>query len=140
MKPNANIRRFDVFATFNYVKNLHQGMPDAQAKGDAIWLAKVVASRGRGKPKNENKGTGNVRKPGDPAPVFKSLSGIPQTDEVFDKDIRNRMGAEYFDQVFLPKIREEYLAGRDYKEIRDCPHRKRGWCEDCAARLSAFAA
>ena len=37
------LRRFDVFAVFNYIKNIEKGMSEAQAKGDALWLAKHVA-------------------------------------------------------------------------------------------------
>ena len=43
--PKAPIRRFDVFAEYTRQKALQDGMPEDEAAGYGLWVAKVVASR-----------------------------------------------------------------------------------------------
>jgi hypothetical protein len=43
--PNQPIRRFDVFAEYTRQERREKGVPEDQATGYGIWLAKVVASR-----------------------------------------------------------------------------------------------
>jgi hypothetical protein len=45
VKPQAAVRRFDIFAEYNRRKAAKQGQPAAQAKGYGLWLAKLVAAR-----------------------------------------------------------------------------------------------
>src|SRR5690348_11106335 len=48
IKPRAPIRRFDVFAEYNRLKGLRQGLDEPHARGYGLWVAKVVASGRRG--------------------------------------------------------------------------------------------
>lgn len=106
-----NIRRFDVFAVNNYLLNLQKGLDEAHAKGDAIWLAKVVASGFRKKPASfEPK-----EKP--PPTEFKSLSGQKQTGETYDREIVKRLG-ELYPKV-LEAVKAELEKGRKYVQFRD---------------------
>jgi hypothetical protein len=119
VSPKSNVRRFDVFAEYTRLEKLSEGFPAEEAKGYAIWLAKVVAARkyGRLKPgAAERKG---AEPAGARARKFRSLSGIEQTDEMFDKQIVERMGKTFYRRVFSPAIREAFKSGKSYREIRD---------------------
>jgi len=121
-KPQSDIRRYDVFAVTNYIKNVNNGIPDAQAKGDAIWLATVVAARKfhRGtfqpRPGAEPK---QAKKAGIYTSKWRQLSGIDQTDKLYDQKIVQRMGESFYNGVFLPAVKKEVEAGIDYRDYRD---------------------
>lgn len=119
--PRMAIRRFDVFAEFNRQERLAKGYPEDEAKGYGIWLAKVVAARRFGK-SGESKSAASKAKSGadaEPEPKFRSVGDELQTDETFDHDIIDRMGASFYDDVFVPAISAAIAEGKDYTEIRD---------------------
>jgi hypothetical protein len=115
--PDKPIRRFDVFAEYTRLERLAKGDPRDVAKGYGIWLAKVVASR-RGKSKDDNGSTSKTNKSG-PVPKFRSLNDEEQTDRTFDHDIIDRMGEDFYTQVFAPAIDQARQDGKSYEEIRD---------------------
>ena len=127
-KPRFPIRRFDVFADYNRVKYEAQGMPEDQAKGRGIWIAKVVAGRGGGgaavSERHEHHGEdgGSPEREED---KFRSAGGVPQTDETFDKEIVDRMGGDFYAEVFHPAIEQAFKDGKRYEEIRDSI--RKGW-------------
>ena len=135
------VRRFDIFAMVNYLKN-RASMSDEKAKGEAIWLSKLVANRklygggGGRKAKADtpvkNKKTGEVQ-------MWKSLSGIPQTDAEYNKAIVDRFGEEKYAEI-LESVKTALEAGYDYKAIRDCDHatggRNTGWCASCSENFA----
>lgn len=121
-KPKAKIRRFDVFAEYTRLEQRRDGEPADVSKGYAIWLAKVVAARKFGRLKPERK----AKKPLTREEMaeravrkFRALSGIEQTDAVFDHDIIDRMGKTFYRRVFSPAIRKAFERGKTYKDIRD---------------------
>ena len=124
-KPKAPIRRFDVFAEYNRQKALKEGLPEDEAEGYGLWVAKVVASRGFGRgPSTQpsHKGangqhdetTGQAEKP-----KWHSLDGKPQTDEMFYNEIIRRMGDDFYNSVFRSAIEEAVREDRTYTSIRD---------------------
>jgi hypothetical protein len=121
-KPQAAIRRFDVFAEYNRQTARAEGMPAARAKGHGLWLAKLVAARKFRKAAGEDEQDG---KPDGAEPArkragkWKSLSGEPQTDKLFDKEIVARMGASFYRRVFVPAIEKARERGLSYEAIRD---------------------
>jgi hypothetical protein len=122
--PRMPIRRFDVFADYNRLKNQAAGMPESRAKGDAIWLAKVVAGRRFGSAAAASTTHRDERHGPDGGPEsapegFKSAGGVPQTDRTFDEEIVERMGAAFYHQVFHPAIAQAFREGKRYEEIRD---------------------
>jgi hypothetical protein len=122
LKPRFPIRRFDVFADYNRVKNEAVGMPADQAKGRAVWIAKVVAGRRGGgavaAEPGQKRGEGGA--PHEEAEdKFRSVGGVPQTDATFDKEIVDRMGQEFYHEVFHPAIKQAFKEGRRYEDIRD---------------------
>lgn len=125
LKPRAPIRRFDVFAEYNRLKAMKEGESAAQAKGYGIWLAKVVAAQKFGrlpKPtgeKAEGKGEEKEKK----RTKWRDLSGVPQTDKLFDKEIVNRMGKDFYSKVFAPSIKEAFDDDQSYVQIRDAIRR-----------------
>ncbi len=120
MKPQAGIRRFDVFAEYNRQQAMKDGMSAAQAKGYGLWLAKIVAARrSLPIPKPSEKGSDGKGESKAKKSKWRALSGKPQTDKLFDKEIVGRMGAGFYSKVFLPAIRKAIENGEDYRDIRD---------------------
>jgi len=118
IKPSNRIRRFDVFAEYRKQEEQADGMPADQAKGYGLWVAKVVAARkfgrlkDRERPSEEEARARRRRK-------WRVLSGQPQTDRLFDHQIVDRMGTDFYIEVFVPAIRHERDAGHSYESIRD---------------------
>jgi hypothetical protein len=123
-KPRSPIRRFDVFADYQRVQFEERGMPENRAKGRGIWAAKVVAGRGgRGGPvpksHDESEGGGKSKAHDDEDDEFRSAGGVPQTDATFDHEIIDRMGRDFYHDVFHPAIVRAHRDGKRYEEIRD---------------------
>jgi hypothetical protein len=117
MPPDKPIRRFDVFAEYTRLERRDKGDADDVAKGYGIWLAKVVASRSR-RPRDDGSSGSSRRKPG-PEPTFRSIGDEEQTDRTFDHDIIDRMGDDFYEQVFVPAIEQARAEGETYEDIRD---------------------
>jgi hypothetical protein len=119
--PRQPIRRFDVFAEYSRQERLNKGYPEDEAKGYGVWLAKVVAARRFGAKSD----TADRKKPssrkGEPEeePKFRSVGDELQTDAKFDHDIIDRMGAKFYDDVFVPAIIDARERGESYETIRD---------------------
>jgi hypothetical protein len=119
-KPQAAIRRFDIFAEYNRDKAMKDGMPADQAKGYGLWLAKIVAARRFRKSEPEDR-AGEKHDKGKPArrTKWRSLSGVPQTAKLFDQEIVGRMGSQFYRRVFAPAVRAAFKGGESYESIRD---------------------
>jgi hypothetical protein len=119
--PEKAIRRFDVFAEVTRQERLAKGYAEDEAKGYGIWLAKVVASRRFGSKSSgdgpKKKGRGEDDAAGEP--TFRSVGDELQTDDTFDHEIIERMGAVFYDEVFVPAISEALARGETYEDIRD---------------------
>ena len=122
-KPKAPIRRFDVFAEYNRVKALkEEHLTASKAKGYGLWVAKVVAAQKFGrlpKAKPEEKKAKTEAEKEKEKKAWHELSGVPQTDKLFDREIISRMGKAFYDQVFAPAVDRAYEEGKTYVEIRD---------------------
>src|ERR1700704_5963092 len=116
-KPLDRIRRFDVFAEYQKQEHHDEGMPLDQAKGYGLWVAKVVAARKFARMRGEE------AKPRGEAPrrrrKWRVLSGVPQTDKLFDQQIVARMGEDFYNEVFAPAIEAARKKGQSYESIRD---------------------
>jgi hypothetical protein len=119
--PQRGIRRFDVFAEYSHQERAAKGYPEDEAKGHGVWLAKVVAARRFGtKSESAAKAKPSAgRGEAEEEPKFRSLGDELQTDVTFDHDIIDRMGAKFYDDVFVPAIREARAKGESYEAIRD---------------------
>lgn len=117
-KPQAAIRRFDIFAEYKHQEARRDGQPADAAKGYGLWLAKVVASRRFGKKKPAGDTQGQKENPVRRANWHK-LDDVPQTGKLFDKEIVSRMGAGFYRRVFSPAIRQALEDGSSYESIRD---------------------
>src|SRR5215207_1847223 len=117
--PNQPIRRFDVFAEYTRQERREKGFPEDEAKGYGIWLAKVVASRRFGQKSSSDGAKPSKKVPHEAEPKFRSVGDELQTDETFDHDIINRMGARFYDAVFVPAIAAAREEGKSYETIRD---------------------
>lgn len=125
LKPAAPIRRFDVFAEYNRLKGLQEGQSAAQAKGYGLWVAKVVAAQKFGrlpKPTADKKQRESEKAK---KKKWHELSGVPQTDKLFDKEIVARMGKLFYQKVFAPALKQAFDNGKEYRDIRD--HIRREW-------------
>jgi hypothetical protein len=123
--PNQPVRRFDVFAEYTRQERREKGFPEDQAKGYGIWLAKVVASRRFGQKSSSDGKKPSKKDEHEEEPKFHSVGDELQTDETFDHDIIDRMGARFYDAVFVPAISEARAEGKSYETIRDTI--RRGW-------------
>jgi hypothetical protein len=123
MKPKKPIRRFDVFAEYRMQDAHDDGMKEDEAMGYGLWVAKIVAARkfgrlkGEREPSEEEKRRRRRRK-------WKVLGGERQTDKLFDHEIVERMGADFYHEVFAPAIRAARERGRPYEAIRDSIRRR----------------
>jgi hypothetical protein len=124
VKPRKTIRRFDVFAEYRKQEQQEKGDSERVASGYGLWVAKVVASRRFGTTRagsesapsgGEKKGEDGPKRQGD----WHLLDGEPQTDALFDKEIVQRMGEEFYREVFVPEIRAAREEGKSYEAIRD---------------------
>ena len=93
-------------------------MPADQAKGYGLWVAKVVDGRKFGRVKDrdvpsEAEAKRRRRR------KWRILSGEPQTDRLFDHQIVDRMGVDFYNEVFVPAIRRERELGHAYEAMRD---------------------
>ena len=131
--PHQPIRRFDVFAEYTRQERREKGYPEDDAKGYGIWLAKVVASRRFGqKSATESTKPAQKRDRSEEEPKFRSVGDELQTDETFDHDVIERMGARFYEEVFAPAIAAARDEGKTYETIRDTI--RRGWTPRRAAR------
>src|SRR5215213_11466045 len=125
LQPRQAIRRFDVFAEYTRQERREKGYPEDDAKGYGIWLAKVVASRRFGQKASADGKKPSKKDAHDEEPKFRSVGDELQTDETFDHDIIERMGARFYDAVFVPEITAAREEGKSYETIRDTI--RRGW-------------
>jgi hypothetical protein len=121
VRPTRSIRRFDVFAEYTKQERERKGFPEAEAKSYGVWLAKVVAARrfGAGTDRDAGEGVTGKRRPAESESGFRSLDDELQTDETFEQEIVERMGRDFYIEVFAPAISDALKAGRKYEEIRD---------------------
>jgi hypothetical protein len=116
-RPLKGIRRFDVFAEYRRLDAEDDGMPHDQAKGYGLWVAKVVAARKFGRQRGDaQQSEGGKRRS---RRKWHVLGGEPQTDKLFDHDIVDRMGRDFYHQVFAPAVREARASGQTYEAMRD---------------------
>jgi hypothetical protein len=120
------VRRFDVFAEYNKLEALRDGRRLDEAKGHGLWVAKVVASRrfgpsrGSGPPPSGRRDSSSRLAEREAEPEkFKSLSGEVQSDALFDREVVDRMGEEFYRDVFAPTIKQHFERGDSYQAIRD---------------------
>src|SRR5215218_7703337 len=130
--PQQAIRRFDVFAEYTRQERREKGYPEDEAKGYGVWLAKVVAPRRFGQKSSSEGKKPSTKDAHEEEPTFRSVGDELQTDETFDHDIIERMGARFYDEVFVPAITEARAEGKSYETIRDTI--RRGWKPSSAAR------
>ena len=93
-------------------------MPADQAKGYGLWVAKVVAARKFGRLKDRERPS-EAEVKARRRRKWRVLSGEPQTDELFDHQIVDRMGNDFYKDVFVPAIRHEREIGHSYESMRD---------------------
>ena len=125
VQPQQAIRRFDVFAEYTRQERCEKGYPEDEAKGYGIWLAKVVAARRFGQKSSSDGQKPSKKDEREEEPKFRSVGDELQTDETFDHDIIERMGASFYDGVFVPAIAAAREAGKSYESIRDTI--RKGW-------------
>ena len=131
IKPERPIRRFDVFAEYRKQDEDRKGLPEDEAMGYGLWVAKVVAARRfgggtlkerheRGKEHGDKQDGGRAhRREGLVDGKWHALDGEPQTDALFQKEIVERMGHAFYHRVFAPAIEDARNAGKSYESIRD---------------------
>jgi hypothetical protein len=116
-RPDKPIRRFDVFAEYRKQDEQASGMRADEAKGYGLWVAKVVAARKFGRMRE--RATSRAEDKNRRRRKWHVLSGERQTDKLFDHEIVERMGVEFYRDVFEPAVRAAREKGQPYEAIRD---------------------
>ena len=128
VKPERQIRRFDVFAEYRKQEEEAKGHPEDEAMGYGLWVAKVVAARRFGGGKVKDHDDPRHGKDGEDElerrkrlvdGKWHTLNGEPQTDALFEKEIVERMGRSFYGRVFAPAIEDAIKSGKSYESIRD---------------------
>lgn len=121
-RPERPIRRFDVFAEYRKLDEEATGLPEDEAMGYGLWVAKVVAARrfgGTAKERHERGKAGKSAADKDGADKtggkgkddhkeqlvdgkWHALDGEAQTDALFEKEVVERMGHTFYQRVFAP--------------------------------------
>jgi hypothetical protein len=111
--PNKPIRRFDIFAEYRKQDEQANGMRADEAKGYKLWVAKVVAARKFGRMRE--RGTSRTQDKSRRRRKWHVLSGERQTDKLFDHEIVECMGADFYHDVFEPALRAAREQGQPYE-------------------------
>jgi len=132
LKPERQIRRFDVFAEYRKQEEEEKGQREDEAMGYGLWVAKVVAARRFGGGKTADQKSRHDAKKHQTAEEkdeelrkhlvdgkWHTLDGEPQTDALFEKEIVERMGRAFYGRVFAPAIEDARKSGKSYESIRD---------------------
>jgi hypothetical protein len=116
--PQMQIRRFDIFAEWNRLKaRTRKDMKEADARAYGLAVAKVVASRKLHgtEPEQAKELKRRAREEQTDEPWWEHLG----SGEEFERKIIERMGREFYRQVFQPAIEQAWDAGKRYEDIRD---------------------
>ena len=118
LAPQAEIRRFDIFAEWNRLKardRHHMSAADARAYGLAV--AKVVAARKfhGTTPDQASDIKRRARNDDVSEPWWEHLG----SDDEFDQKIIQRMGQTFYHDVFQPAVQRAWDAEKSYEDIRD---------------------
>jgi hypothetical protein len=125
MHPRRAIRRFDIFAEYRKQEEEAKGVSEDVAKGYGLWVAKVVASRRyRGvtpaaPPRDGEAKSGEQDHPPLVDGKWHVLGDEAQTEALFEREIVQRMGEDFYREVFVPAIRQAREQGKSYEGIRD---------------------
>ncbi|HEU5100963.1 MAG TPA: hypothetical protein VFU22_18185 [Roseiflexaceae bacterium] len=116
--PRLQIRRFDIFAEWNRLKarNRH-GMKEIDSRAYGLAVAKVVASRkfhGTA-PEQTRELKRQARQEEVDEPWWEHLG----SNDEFEQKIIERMGRDFYTQVFQPAIQKAWDARQRYEDIRD---------------------
>src|SRR5262245_42461910 len=116
--PRLQIRRFDIFAEWNRLKaRKRHKMKEGDARAYGLAVAKVVAARklhGTA-PEQTRELKRRARQDELDEPWWEHLG----SSEEFEKKIIERMGRDFYTEVFQPAIQQAWDARQDYEDIRD---------------------
>ncbi len=118
LAPRLQIRRFDIFAEWNRLKALtRHKLKEADARAYGLAVAKVVAARKfhGGPPEQTRELKRRAREEELGEPWWEHLG----SGEEFAQKIIERMGREFYAEVFQPAVRRAWDAGQRYEDIRD---------------------
>jgi hypothetical protein len=116
--PRLQIQRFDIFAEWNCLKaRRRHTMKEADARAYGLAVAKVVAARTRlgTAPKQTRELKRRARQEQVDEPWWEHLG----SSQEFEQKIIERMGREFYSQVFQPAIEQAWDAGQRYEDVRD---------------------
>src|SRR5215471_17597732 len=116
--PQAEIRRFDIFAEWNRLKARQRShLPEAEAQAYGLAVAKVVAARKFSgyRPEQVQDWKRRARQEELGEAWWQHLGST----EEFARKIIERMGKTFYRRVFQPAVRQAWAEGKKYEQIRD---------------------
>jgi hypothetical protein len=108
---DVSIGKFDILATYTYAKALLDGLSDDEAKQRGM-VAAIMGAQARLGIRREHHDDFRAQKE-----VAEKKKKTTITAELFDRQIRAKLGP-FFDDVFLPAMKEFVQAGFDYDEVK----------------------
>ena len=116
--PRLQIRRFDIFAEWNRIKALKRHkMKAADARAYGLAVAKIVAARKfHGSAPEE---TRELKRKARKDEVDEAWWEHLGSDEEFKQKIVERMGREFYAEVFQPAVQKAWDEDKKYEDIRD---------------------
>ncbi len=116
--PRAQIRRFDIFAEWNRLKARERHrMREADARAYGLAVAKIVAARTVSGAQSEH--TRDLKRRARQHDVSEAWWEHLGSSDEFARKIIERMGKQFYTEVFQPAIQGAWAAGQSYEDIRD---------------------
>src|SRR5690349_11041038 len=115
MNPRLPVRRFDVFAEYTKQKAMQDGMPEDEAEGYGLCPPPPKPKKHDGTDKDATHPPADQR----PKEKWHTLGDEEQTDRLFEKEVVDRMGRQFYNTVFAPAIEDAIAQGKSYLSIRD---------------------
>ena len=116
--PQAEIRRFDIFAEWKRLEARQRShLPEAEAQAYGLAVAKVVAARKFTgyRPEQVQDWKRRARQEELGEAWWQHLGSA----EEFATKIIERMGKTFYRRVFQPAVRQAWVEGKKYEQIRD---------------------
>jgi hypothetical protein len=111
LSENVSIGKFDILATYTYARSVLDGLDDDEARQRGM-VAAIMGAQARLGIRKEHREEFQAQKE---AAEKKRKTTI--TAESFDRQVADKMG-EFFDDVFLPVMKELIEAGLSFDEVK----------------------
>jgi hypothetical protein len=109
---DVSIGKFDILATYAYARARHEGLSDDEARERGM-VAAIMGARARlGYARSAGEGDSGKQKD-----TAERKAKTTITPRLFEDRVARKMGT-FFDEVFLPSMKDFVEAGLSYDEVK----------------------